>query len=332
MSLAAAYPKVSVIVPVKNGAQEIGACVARLQAQRYPPHALELIVVDNGSTDATAAICERAGVTVVYEVTPGPAAARNAGAARATGELLLFTDADCLADEEWVIRHATAHLRLQATHPEVQIVGGGILGVNRSFWALCDDLCSWSQQHPALPARELPRFAPTANLSVTRTAFDRIRGFDEELFSGEDSAFCAAARKLGIKLRFEPSAMVGHVNRTSFRDFARHPSQWARLHAKLFESGVLNSAATSRPLRTVLQLPWLRRLLVLPMVAIETTMIVRRSLQVGRLSCIPLVPFLVANRLAFALGYVESLIRSYDAQRAGHHRLGSAKAAGTSPG
>jgi cellulose synthase/poly-beta-1,6-N-acetylglucosamine synthase-like glycosyltransferase len=310
------YPRVSVIVPVKNGAQQIGACIERLQAQRYPARALELIVVDNGSTDGTAEICRQAGVKVVREETPGPSAARNAGVTHSSGELLLFTDADCLADQDWVAHHVSKHLLLRVTRPEVQIVGGGIVGVNRSFWALCDDLCSWSHQHPALPALADTRFAPTANLSVTRSAFEQVGGFDEELLCGEDTAFCVAAGALGLRIQFEPRALVSHVNRTSFRDFVRHPLQWTRMHPKLLRAGVMFSPSSTRFLLTALRVPWLRWLLVFPVVAMETTRLVRSALRVGRFSCLPLLPFLLLEKSVYAFSYVGALVRAYDATRA----------------
>jgi cellulose synthase/poly-beta-1,6-N-acetylglucosamine synthase-like glycosyltransferase len=311
-----AHPRVSVIVPVKNGAHEIGACVERLGAQSYPAHALELIVVDNGSTDATAEICRRAGVKVVREETPGPSAARNAGVAQSSGELLLFTDADCLADRDWVAHHVKRHLLLRATRPEVQIVGGGIVGVNRSFWALCDDLCSWSHQHPALPAQAVVRFAPTANLSVTRSAFERVGGFDEELFCAEDAAFCVAAEALGFRVQSEPRALVSHVNRTSFRDFLHHPLQWTRMHPKLLRAGVMFSPSSTRVLLAVLRVPWLRWLLVFPVLGLELTRLIRNALRAGRLSCLPLLPFLLLEKSIFTFGYVGALVRAFDATRA----------------
>jgi len=89
---------VSVIVPAYNAARTLGACLEALGQQTMPREQYEIILVDDGSTDDTAQIAGRyAGVKVLKLArNRGAAAARNAGIAAAQGELLLFTDADCI--------------------------------------------------------------------------------------------------------------------------------------------------------------------------------------------------------------------------------------------
>src|SRR5262245_61536984 len=96
--------KVSVIVPVFNGEKTLAACVESLLALKYPANDLELIVVDNASTDRTAEILAlyRDRIRVVSENERGPAAARNNGLRAATHEIVAMTDADCVVDCDWL--------------------------------------------------------------------------------------------------------------------------------------------------------------------------------------------------------------------------------------
>src|SRR4029077_14109102 len=102
-------PTVAVIVPVHNGAATIRTCLEALLAQDWPREALELIVVDNRSTDATQAVVEEYPVRLVEQNrVQSSYAARNRGVAASHGDLLAFTDADCVPDPGWVRALAAA--------------------------------------------------------------------------------------------------------------------------------------------------------------------------------------------------------------------------------
>ena len=91
----------SVIIPAYNAAASIGACLEALAHQTLAAGDFEVIVVDDGSTDTTPRVAEQFGVRVVRGTHGGPAAARNLGASLATGQFLLFTDADCVPEPDW---------------------------------------------------------------------------------------------------------------------------------------------------------------------------------------------------------------------------------------
>jgi glycosyltransferase involved in cell wall biosynthesis len=96
-------PFVSVIVPVFNDARRLVGCIEGLRGQSYPSERFEVLVIDNGSTDDPAAAVDRHGlVRLMVEPKPGPYAARNLGIAKASGEVLAFTDADCVPAPEWL--------------------------------------------------------------------------------------------------------------------------------------------------------------------------------------------------------------------------------------
>src|SRR5204863_903204 len=96
-----AVAEVSVIVPARDAAATLGRALAALGAQEGAPD-FEVIVVDDGSRDGTAQLAERAGARTVRAAGDGPARARNAGAAAASGAVLAFTDADCYPTPGWL--------------------------------------------------------------------------------------------------------------------------------------------------------------------------------------------------------------------------------------
>ena len=91
----------SVIVPAYNSAQTIIGCINALKAQDYGGK-FEIIVVDDGSKDSTTQIAKKSGAKVFSQPNAGPAKARNLGAENAKGEILLFTDADCVPEKNWL--------------------------------------------------------------------------------------------------------------------------------------------------------------------------------------------------------------------------------------
>jgi glycosyltransferase involved in cell wall biosynthesis len=109
-------PKISVVVPAHNAASDLELCLAAVKRSSRPFH--ECIVVDDASTDATPQVAERAGCLLVrMEANSGPAAARNAGAAKATGDILFFIDSDVCVQADTLQRvadHFAADAQLDA--------------------------------------------------------------------------------------------------------------------------------------------------------------------------------------------------------------------------
>ena len=95
-------PLVSVIVPVYNRGEAIGKCIKSLLAQEYPKKKLEIIIVDNNSNDKTKDTIKKYPVKYLLEKEKGSYAARNKGIEHAKGEIIAFTDSDCIADKQWV--------------------------------------------------------------------------------------------------------------------------------------------------------------------------------------------------------------------------------------
>src|SRR5271157_2760453 len=113
-----AGPKISVVIPVFNCRDTIAKCLNSLTVLEHP--SFEVIVVDDGSTDGTAEICEAfPGMKVVRLDRGGPSRARNAGVTHAQGEFIAFTDGDCIVDRRWL-----TELEKGLGRPEIAGVGG----------------------------------------------------------------------------------------------------------------------------------------------------------------------------------------------------------------
>ncbi|MBF0308729.1 MAG: glycosyltransferase [Magnetococcales bacterium] len=240
--LATPPPMVSVIVCVYNDADRIAPCIQSLLDQDYPPESLEVVVVDDGSTDQTAAVVRQfPAVRLCQQENRGPSTARNLGILQARGEICAFTDSDCEADPGWV-RSLVQHHMAKAGE-RFGGVGGSQFG------------------HPGDPpfARKVDRYLravglvgdyvkphaaacpvlhnASCNASYPRRLLLEVGGFRPGLFPGEDVELDKRLENLGYRLWFEPQARVFHhrVNTPArwinmLRSYGRSQAEVVRLH------------------------------------------------------------------------------------------------------
>jgi cellulose synthase/poly-beta-1,6-N-acetylglucosamine synthase-like glycosyltransferase len=211
---------ISVIVPVYNSQRTVAETIRSLRDLDYPRDALELIFVNNGSTDNTATILARHSheIRIVNEPKRGRSAARNAGvrAARHTG--VAFTDADCLADRAW-LRQLVAPLE----NPEVGIAGGRILAVRP-----CSSVAEFGERvHDQARAIGVykPPYASTANWASRRNVILETGGFDEEFVRGEDVDLAYRIVQAGYRLVYREQAIIHHRNELTLRGLFRQGFQ-----------------------------------------------------------------------------------------------------------
>ncbi len=197
-----ATPVVSVIVPARNAEDTIGRALEALTRQRVAvPY--EVIVVDNGSTDATRTIIERAGGPVrrVAGSGRGPGEARNRGAGGARAGLLAFTDSDCVPTDGWLAAGLRALERFDLVQGKVlPDPAAELRPFDRTLWV--------TEDHG---------LHETANLFVTKAVFERVGGFEDWLTPrtggplGEDVWFGWRARRSGARPGFCATALVHHA-------------------------------------------------------------------------------------------------------------------------
>ncbi len=223
------YPRVSVVVAVRNGERTLKACLDSLDKIPYPDY--EVIVVDDGSTDATPQIA-RAHARARYfrhEQNLGLSAARNTGIAAATGEIIAFTDADCRADEDWLYYLAGDLL----SSDFVGIGGPNLLPPEDSAVAAAVMVSPGGPAHVMLTDRQAEHL-PGCNMAFFKAVLDEIGGFDP-IFrrAGDDVDVCWRLQHAGYKIGFSPSAFVWHYRRSSIQDYLRQQHGYGEAEALL---------------------------------------------------------------------------------------------------
>jgi GT2 family glycosyltransferase len=194
--------EVSVIVPAQDASGTLGRTLEALSAQDLPGD-FQVLVVDDGSRDGTAAVAEATGGQVRLERQDrlGPAAARNRGADEAGGDVLVFTDADCFPERDWLRRGLEclreADLVQGAVWPDPTVPLGPF---DRTLWVFTE-----------------VGLYESANLFVRREAFERVGGFEKWLepvagkAMAEDLWFGWKLRRMGGRTRFCAEAVVHHA-------------------------------------------------------------------------------------------------------------------------
>jgi glycosyltransferase involved in cell wall biosynthesis len=245
--------KVSVIIPHYEDLEGLRKCLAALDAQTYSRSGFEIVVGDNnspcGPQAVEAVIAGRAKLVVVTERGAGPA--RNGAVTESSGEILAFTDSDCVPEPQWL----SAGLAALADYDFV----GGRVDV------LVDD-----PEHPT-PAEAFERvfafnfedyilkkgFTGSGNMFVARKIFDHVGGF--RVGVSEDAEWSFRARAMGYRLGYAPDAAIGHPARRS----------WAELKAKTRR---INSESYNLMLgQKNGRLRWLARSMAMPLSAVAHT-------------------------------------------------------------
>jgi hypothetical protein len=202
-------PFVSVVVPVRNGADTIGDCVAALLATDYPVDRREIIVVDNASTDQTAAILATLPVKHVDEPRVGRSRARNRGIHESRGEIVAFIDADCIADPGWLAEIVAAFQVGRPAGVAGEIMADEPRTAAQRFMAEREP--RWQSVALHLPER----FAITANVAYHRDVFEQVGYFDPRFVTAEDVDFGWRFFAVGLQMTYCPTALVAHRMRAS---------------------------------------------------------------------------------------------------------------------
>lgn len=237
----------SVIIPAYNRQATLRQCLTALLAQTHPAH--EIIVVDDGSTDGTAEMMARDFPTVRYlwQQNAGPASARNWGIREATGDIIAFTDDDCLPPSDWLERLADGYRR----YPEVAGVGGSLLAsaeVRMQNLLARYEAYSVRTLHHAEDEEIVDGFAcpagGTNNMAYRAEALRRIGGFDASFPypAGEDADLKRRLAQAGARFLYVP-VTVTHLQPYTWPAFRRQQitrgkglvyfeRKWARLPSR----------------------------------------------------------------------------------------------------
>ncbi|HDR91447.1 MAG TPA: glycosyltransferase, partial [candidate division Zixibacteria bacterium] len=222
------WPGISVVVAAYNAARTLRQCLHSLKGLHYPDY--EIVVVDDGSTDETPAILrEFDGIGVVRQNNLGLSAARNAGIHASTGEIIAFTDSDCVVDPDWLY-----HLALEMQREPIVGVGGPNLsppeeGLERQVVAMAPGHAT----HVLLSDKEAEH-VPGCNMAFYRSVLLEVDGFDPVFTkAGDDVDMIWRLQEAGYRIGFSPAAFVWHHRRPTLRAYFRQQQGYGEAEAAL---------------------------------------------------------------------------------------------------
>jgi GT2 family glycosyltransferase len=221
------WPRISVVVCSHNGERTIQDCLEGLLELEYPDH--EVIVVDDGSSDATAAIVSGHPVRFISTANNGLSSARNAGMEAATGEIVAYLDDDARPDPDWLTHLAAVFMNTEHAGvggPNISPPGDGPI-------ADCVAKSPGNPVHILLSDREAEHI-PGCNMAFRKDCLQAIGGFDPMFrVAGDDVDACWRLHERGWTLGFSPAALVWHHRRNSIRAYWRQQLSYGKAEALL---------------------------------------------------------------------------------------------------
>jgi len=205
---------ISVIVPAFNAKSTIGECVKAVLKQKTQEE-FELIIVDDGSTDKTFEMAKKFRKAKIYvKKHSGPAAARNSGARKAKGEIILFTDSDCIPAENWIEEMAKPF-----KEKKVVAAQGAYKTKQKSLVARFVQQEIEDRYNKMKKSEEID-WVGTYSAAYRKKTFFEVKGFDEgfPIASGEDIDLSFKLSKKG-RIEFNPKAIVYHKHPSSLLNY-----------------------------------------------------------------------------------------------------------------
>ena len=199
---------VSVIIPTYNDWDRLSLCIEALKKQTYPVESFEVIIVNNDPEDIAPELCLADNFQLITEARPGSYSARNAALAITKGEIIAFTDSDCIPDKDWII-NAVARLEAGAE----RVAGRVELFFKSNKLTLVEiyeKAYAFDQESNAKGGGSV-----TANMITWRKHFDTVGWFNDSLMSGGDNEWGWRANDLGIPIQYAPEVVVKHPARDS---------------------------------------------------------------------------------------------------------------------
>ncbi len=242
-------PRVSVIVPAYNSENTIGRCLSAIEAQDYPKRLFEVIAVDDGSRDGTAEIIKQRGVKYFWQTNKGPATARNKGVEKATGEIILFTDADCVPEKNWI----REMVRPFEDKEVVAVKGAYRTGQKEIVARFCQ--IEFEERFELLKKAASIDMIDTYSAGFRKEVFDKMGGFDTSfpVANNEDTELSYRMSAKGFKMVFNPNAIVSHLNHpASIKRYARIKfwrGYWRMVVYKKFPDKMLKDTYTPQTLK-----------------------------------------------------------------------------------
>lgn len=314
----------SVIIPAYNASSTLPECLDALKSQITEQVRVEIIVVDNNSKDDTARIAEDAGAILVRCARQGAAAARNAGLAAAKGDIICFTDADCVPTANWLTEVTTPLLE----HPELTACKGSYLTRQPQLVARFVQL-EYEDKYDLMAKHRFIDFIDTYSAAFRTDILLQQSGFDERMTYLEDQELSFRLAKLGCLMVFQPSAIVYHRHADSIRGYLRKKyligywkAQVIRLHPERLKKDTHTPQVMKIQMLLVMILPlglfmaillpvWGSVLVLLMLIAFFATTLpfAVKAWPKDRAVAVASPWFLFLRAAALSIGYLRGIIR-----------------------
>ena len=227
-------PMISVVIPARNEEDTLSKCLDSLEGLDYPKDRLEIIIIDDGSTDGTSKILKGYTVERIGTSGVGPSEARNIGVKKARGEFVVFTDADCIVHKEWLngllkgfVDDAVVGTGGRQESPADETAfGRSVQGFLKSMSFICD----YTKTGAGIVKAE---HNPTCNVMYRKAVLEEMGGFESGLWPGEDVELDYRIRRAGYNLMNNSNAIVYHYRPKDIRQFARMMHDYGRVQGYL---------------------------------------------------------------------------------------------------
>jgi cellulose synthase/poly-beta-1,6-N-acetylglucosamine synthase-like glycosyltransferase len=246
-------PSVSIVVPAYNAHKTIGACVTAILSNDYAGR-MELWVVDDASTDNTAELARQAGAMVLSAGKLYRTGARNLGARHATGDILLFTDSDCVPHRDWVAQMVAKFV----ADPLVMGVKG-VYTCQQSHPIARFTQIECEERYDRMAKRAEINMIDTYAAGFRREVFLQVGGFDESLAILEDQDLSFRLAAQGLRLVFAPAAKVQHTHLTNAWRYARrkfHFAEWKPTVLRRFPNRLWSDSRAPQYMKLQMLLAW----------------------------------------------------------------------------
>lgn len=223
-------PFISVVIPVKNAGRFISQCLNSLNNLNYPKDRYEVIIVDSSSTDKTRELAASRGARVVIADGESVCAGRNSGFKAAKGEIIAFSDADCVMDRDWLF-NAVKYFKDE----KIGCVGGPSLipDDETAFGQACGFIFSHriftGGSTYGLNLKEVRevRHNPGCNAIYRRQALEKVMPVDERFIEGEDVVMNKRIVDSGYKFLYTPDTRLWHYRSSTSKRFWRQNFRYA---------------------------------------------------------------------------------------------------------